>query len=553
MSPWAPRRRVPAALEQGARRPWLLLLPAVLGPVGETALITVVGPRDSAALGPQLTAPPPFDLFHDLRWISVYHDSWRLLALELVAAVVFRGLYIAWILQLAWPTERPPAMLPTAARAAAFYAVAAVALIPSVALQFGAALTHLSYLFFVGLPSALLIALVLNRGAQAQAAGRWFHWRPTAATLAWIAGSFLWLTVAGAVVSVAPLGVGLLAAAAAGFMNALAMVHVAAAVGQAHGRPPLRHQWLVPAALVTVFAVVIGGAALGFLGLATRGHADNRSLEIPAHADGRPVLVASGFNSNWQSRTSFPSPPGMVVWPYSYRGLDGRRILPYRAATTLQPLTVSAQRMARQVEALHRAYRRPVAIVAESEGALVARTYLTSFYHPGSGPVDMVVLVGMPVGESSVSYPPPGAQGWGLGAGWALRALGETIRVIGPLRLSADAPFLRDIAECQGLMRAIVDSPPPAGVRQVAIAALADAVAHKSSPSLPRTRRFVVASAHGGLITDPDVQHLIVQALTGKPITQAPGLRPLATTITALSSPWQAPSLTRGLADHRTC
>jgi hypothetical protein len=526
----------------------------MLGPVGETAVVALVGPRDSAALGPQLTALPPFDLFHDLRWISVYHNAWWLLALELVAAIVFRGLYIAWIIQLAWPSEHPPPIVPTAARAGLFYAVAAILLVPSVALQFGAALTHLSYLFFVGLPPALLIALVIHRGALAQAAGRWFRWRPTAATLAWAAGSFLWLSVAGAVISVSPLPIGLVAAAAAGFMNAQAVVRIAEAVSQAHDQPPLRHQWLVPAALVSVFAVAVGGAALGFLGLATRGHADGRSVVIPARARGRPVLVASGFNSSWRSSPSLHPPPGFVAWPYSYRGLaNGRRIVPYHAAATLQPLTTSARQMAREVGALHRAYRRPVAIVAESEGALVARTYLTSLYQPASRQVDLVVLLDMPVGENSVSFPPPGGRGWGLGAGWALRALGEVIRAVGPLQLSADAPFFRQIAECQGLMRAIVGAPPPAGVRQVVIAALADAAARKSSLSLPRTHRFVVASAHGGLITDPDVQDLISRALTGKLRPRSTTLDPLAGAITALSSPWQAPSLTRGLADDHSC
>jgi hypothetical protein len=209
--------------------------------------------------------------------------------------------------------------------------------------------------------------------------------------------------------------------------------------------------------------------------------------------------------------------------------------------------------MARQVDALYRAYRLPVAIVAESEGALVARTYLTSLYEAGSGRVDLVVLLEMPVGESSVSFPPPGGRGWGLGTGWALRLLGKAIRVLGPLQLSADAPFFRDIAECQGLLRAIVADPPPAGVRQVAVAALADAAARKWSVRLPRTRRFVVASAHGGLITDPDIQDLIANALTGKLPRRSITRELLAEAITALSSPWQAPSLIRGLADHRSC
>src|SRR5437870_10382360 len=79
-----------------------LLLPAVLAPVAETALLRTLAPG-SAALAAQVTAPPPLDLFHALRWVSVFHDSWLTFALELVGILLLRSVWMARVVQRAWP------------------------------------------------------------------------------------------------------------------------------------------------------------------------------------------------------------------------------------------------------------------------------------------------------------------------------------------------------------------------------------------------------------------------------------------------------------------
>src|SRR5439155_20081393 len=139
-----------------------LVLPAVLAPVAETALLRAVSPSN-AALGPQATAPPGLDVFHDMRWVSVFHDSWFLFAVELVAVVVLRSLWMAWVVQRAWPREAgpSPAMAAAARRAVLFYALAMVLFVPWVVLLFGMAFSHLSFLFFAALPPALAIAAIL--------------------------------------------------------------------------------------------------------------------------------------------------------------------------------------------------------------------------------------------------------------------------------------------------------------------------------------------------------------------------------------------------------
>jgi hypothetical protein len=531
-----------------------LLLPAVLGPVAETAAIMILGPKGSAALGPQLTAPPPFDLFHDLRWISVYHNSWPLLAIELLAAIGFRSAYVAWMLQGAWPREHAPAMPAAALRAAPFYAASTILLLPWVAILFGMALTHLSYLFFVAVPPALAIVLVVHRGALAQAAGRWWRWQPSWFSLAWIVGSFAWLTAAGAIISVSPLPVALPVAAAAGLLNAKAMITITASIAGADEGQHLEHPTLVPVALVTTFVVVVGGAFVGFAAAVPQRGGFDQTVGIPASAGGHPVLVAAGFNSHWDPPPHLPLPSGFTAWRYSYRGLGpGNELLSYGPTDTLQPLLVSARRMGEQVDALHRAYGEPVTIVAESEGALVARIYLLRIYRPGSGDVDRAVLLDMPIGDSSVYYPPPGSQGWGVASGWGLRALAAVVRNLGPLKVSADAPVFRDIAECRSLMVDAVHAQAPAGVDLVTVQALADAVDAIGGLEVPASRRYVVASAHGGLIAQRSVQSLIYDSLSGRLGQQSSTSLTAVRVISAVASPWQAPGLRNGLAKSRDC
>src|SRR5438067_3141504 len=160
------------------------------------------------------------------------------------------------------------------------------------------------------MPPALAIVLATHRGALAQAAGRWWRWRPTWASVGWAAGAFLWLTAAGAVIAVAPLPVALAAAAGAGLLNARAVEWIAASVGREHDLPPKRFQVLVPVALATTFAVVVGGTALGFAGDVPDQGPEQTSVRIPASGEGHPVLVAAGFNSQWNPAPVLRLPEG---------------------------------------------------------------------------------------------------------------------------------------------------------------------------------------------------------------------------------------------------
>jgi hypothetical protein len=285
-----------------------LILPAVLAPAIETILLAALGLHGALSLAPQVTAPAPLDIFHDLRWIAVYHNSWPILALEIVGVITLRSLWIAWIVQRSWPDRTPPPMGRASMRSILFLIIAALLLVPFVILLFGLALTHLSFLFFAALPPVIAIALIIHGGAIRQAAGRWWRWRPTAAGLGWILASFVWLTLAGSVMRSVSLPVAVLVAATAGLANARAWFGLV----QSLGRQPKRRRMpaLVPITVVVTFAIVVGGAAIGFA-VTTGGNREPQAVPPPApEADPgeRPVLVAAGLYSRLEGLRSGASP-----------------------------------------------------------------------------------------------------------------------------------------------------------------------------------------------------------------------------------------------------
>ncbi|MCU1450583.1 MAG: hypothetical protein JWP02_2753, partial [Acidimicrobiales bacterium] len=108
------------------------------GPVLETVLLSLFGVQSALGIAPQATAPAPFDVFHDLRWLLVYHRSWTGLAVEAVAFIVFRTAVTVFMVRAAWPDDAEvPPLRATVARAAVFVVIAAILLSPWVALLFG--------------------------------------------------------------------------------------------------------------------------------------------------------------------------------------------------------------------------------------------------------------------------------------------------------------------------------------------------------------------------------------------------------------------------------
>jgi hypothetical protein len=301
-----------------------------------------------------------------------------------------------------------------------------------------------------------------------------------------------------------------------------------------------------------VIAVVAAGVTVSFS--VTRAQADTgpaaggpagrpvRGTAPYPRADGHPVLMVAGFGTHWDGRRRDVLGPGFVSQRFSYRGLgaDGAP-LPYGRDDTLRPVDQSVHLLARQVDRLHRATGRPVAIVAESEGALVAGAYVLGL-RPSS--VDDVVLLSPLVEPGRVYYPPRGETGWGVAGGWLLRILARSVKALSGVDLSPDSPLVRSLTDHAPALRAAMGCT-PALVRQVVVFPLADAVA--APPGRLGEDVIVVPAFHGGLLEDGSVAEALRRLVAGGRPATPPGWSLVERITRAASAAWQVPGLPVGL------
>jgi hypothetical protein len=510
--------------------PGLLALCLAL-PMGEVGLLWGLGLTSALGLAPSVTAPVPFATFHDLRWLMVYHNSWLSFAVEAVALLAFRGALTALLVWLAWPhgVARPTA--PVLLRnATVFTLVSAVLLMPWVALLFGLAVMPVSWLFFTAIPPVLAVGLLIHHGAVRSG---WSA--PAARTTGWVALTFAVLTLSGAALSASPAGLRLPVAAAAGLFNAWAWNGIVNVL--ALRRVPRRAVPLVPIALALMLAVVAVGAGLGFRAAVSKG--GSTLSQAPYASGGRPVLLVSGLGGSWDGVPRHWLPGDLDERRFSYRGQDpSGRPLPYTPPDTHQPLPRLVRAMSAQVDAFHRQSGQKVAIVAESEGALVAKTYLAAT--PGA-PVDELVMLSPLVQPARVWFPTAGEQGWGLATGWELREIGGLFRDLSGADLSADMPVVRSLIDHGPAVRDLLACPLP-DIRQLALFPLADAVA-TPHPSQIGIRSEVVPAFHGGLLGDESVLRTVSTYLQDGKVSPA-AIWPVAQQILrASAAAWQVPEL----------
>jgi hypothetical protein len=367
--------------------------------------------------------------------------------------------------------------------------------------------------------------------------------------MAWVLLSFLVLTVASAVVVLVPAPLRLPAIGAAGLFNAWAwhsIVHTISCSRRARRFMPV-----APLGVAALVGVIFLGVSIGFSVSTRSDHSVHAANVTDATASagagtgsatqattGRPVLLVSGFGSSFTGQDD-----GIGTWAderrFSYRGVDADgRPLPYEDADTYQDVTRSVTLMNRQVEAFRADVEQPVTIVAESEGALVAKAYLMS--HPDA-PVDTLVLLSPLVEPGGAYYPPAGDDGWGVAGGLGLRWITAVVRTLSPLDVTTDEGLFRSIADEAPALREMLACPVD-GVEQLAVFPLADAVAG-AEPQLDGVPSAVVPAFHGGLADNHAVQRRIRTMLEGGVAPEYGWWEATDTVIRAGAAAWRVPLL----------
>ncbi len=542
-APRSPRLSLPFWRSWRDMSPWWKLVALCVGAnLAETALVMGFDHGASPELAPQASAIAPFGVFGDLRWISVYHESWPGLVVEVAAMLFVRGALTAYSVFLAWPAHVPsPSGRRLLSRGVFATALAAVLLAPSVVLLFSLATVPVSWLFLAAVPSALLVAFIAH---PVGVSNDWWRRLFAPRALGWVLLAFLTLSLASAAMAVAPPVLWPVISGLTGLFNAwswVGLVHVVV------DRRPARYVVpAVPLATVALVGVVIGGTVLGFAHVRDV-KADASPLGVagastgPPAGTGQPVLIVSGYGSSWDGRDRHPVPGNFLEEPFSYRGLSATAApLPYTEMDTVRAVPKLDSMFLAQVWALYQRTGQRVDVVAESEGALVAKTALLA--EPGS-PVAMLVMASPLEDPGRVSYPTSGDKGWGVASDEGMRLLSEAFQRISPVDLSPNSPFLASIlSEAPVLEKAVTC--PISGIRQFALLPLADATVVPAAEKLSFPS-VVLPAFHGGLIDNPSGEKVLSKVLSNRPVSEDQVLQLADEAISYAASGWQVPSLAR--------
>lgn len=523
----------------GAPHWWRLVALSAGLNLAETALVAGFGQGSHPNLAPQASAIAPFGLFGDLRWVSVYHDSWVTLVAEVLAMVIARGTLTSVSISLAWPGNLArPSRAQLMRRGTFATALAALMLWPSVALLYGLAALPVSWLFLAAVPTALLVAFVVHPAAVS---ADWWRRGIAPRALWWVCAAFLTLTMSSAVMAASPSALWPVVAVLSGLFNAWSWVGLVHAVAD---RQPARH--LVPVTVLTALALaglVVGGAVAGFRMAHKPIRRQTAEALLPARqsepAASRAVLVVSGYGSSWSGQPFHAFAGNFLERRFSYKGL-GRNgePLPYSSADTAKPLVQLDRMLLSQVAALRNLTGRTVDVVAESEGALVAKTALLA--EPGVG-VNMLILASPLEDPGRVWYPPRGQEGWGVASDQGMRLISDAFQGVAPIDLSPDNPLFASVDDEAPVLENAMACP-ISGVRQWALLPLADATVTPATEQLAFP--YVVLPAfHGGLLETRSGRQVVARLLQGDAVHRDKLLAVAERAISYAASAWQVPPL----------
>jgi hypothetical protein len=548
------------------------------GAMAETLALSFLAPY-ARPLAPQVTALPPLAVYHDLRWLFAFNQSWLGFTGVLVLLVVARSAVDAILIQLAWP-RRPardvpavprPRFLASMVSCMVLTVLVGLVMSPVVTLMFGVALVPFSWPYLGAVPILLGTAVALSQGGVGQA---WWRRLPPLGTAAWVIASFLVLSLAAVLMAHLDTAGMVAVAGLAGVVNARAWYGLTtAAVTRSVERPPHPWYWraalqrirwtlrdrtswvpLAPLAAVMVLALAVGMTRLAFTGTVrfTGGTGDAAAAtlitgtesggqEASGGAAGtRPhgaLLVVGGFGSSCchEADALRAAEPGLVVRQFSYLGLNAAgQPVPYGPVAGNLSIQVLGDRMAAQLETLYQQARTPVDVVAESEGTLGLYAMLARHPHL---PVGSLVLL------SPIVEPGQVGQAGGTVPGDLLDTLNDLVGGMTRYGSSGAQELINSVSEVGASYFAMISH--DQGLPWLAVVPLADAV---TLPACPWPHNMIFVDAfHGGLLGDASVRQMIVAFLatgsTGADGTSQRQLRTAAQLIAAAATAWRMPDL----------
>jgi hypothetical protein len=540
-----------------------LILVAAGGAVAEAGFLTLLAPA-ALPVAPQVTALPSLAAYHDLRWLFADSQSWLGFTGVLAAALVVRSAVDTALLRLAWPRGvRAPRLSRAFWSCMALTMVAWLLLSPAVTLAFGVAVLPFSWPFLAALPIMLGIAAALSHGGVIVA---WWRRLPPLRSVLWLLASFLVLSASGAVIARLGTAAALAVAAVTGMVNARVWYGLAGTASRLHPRMPgsvparlLLGLPFAPLAAFMVLALVVGVARLMFTGTiqlplgtvasssvaanlvtgAGTGPGGNGGTLATDGASGDAVLVVTGWGSSCCDAVNGLSAamPGAWVRQFSYAGLDAKgKPLPSGPEADDLPLPVLGDRMAAQLMRLHDRTRRPVDVVAESEGTLGLYAMLDR--HPGL-PIGSVVLLSPIIEPGQASYP-PGSDGASVSE-YALNELNRLVGGMSPYGSSGAQHLISSVSEFGARYFDALAGPSGKSIRGLAVIPLADALTLPAC-GLP-SDVVVVPAFHGGLLGDASVLPMVSEFLAGRQVSghDQGRLRAAAEVIAGAATAWRMP------------
>jgi len=538
--------------------------------VAEAALLCAVAPS-ARVLAAQVSAVPPLAVFHDLRWLFGYQQqSWPGFALLLAGLILARSALNATLVLLAWPADRPrPTPRAAFGASVTLTMVACLLLSPIVALSVGVAIMPFSWPYLGALVVMLLISVPLSHGGIRTS---WWRTLPPPRAVFWLLTDFAVLSLAAAAIGRVPLAVAVLVAGLAGVANARAWFGLVRAVTRKQDRRvaetwPLLRLPLAPLAAVLSIALVIGMTRAAFVvgrgprqvgveaaaiqagggGAAGASLASGATGPRPTHgtvaghrSQRDPVLVILGFGSACcgGARSLQSVAPGAYLQQFSYRGLNAAgQPLPHGSAASNLPLPELGDRIATQVQRLHRETGRPVDIIAESEGTLGVDAMLAT---RRGLPLGSVVMMSPIVTPGQVSYPASSGPAAGLIPADELRAVVWFVGGLSPFG-SSGAQRLIDSVNVDGA-RFAASAARHHPLRMVLMVPLADAVTLPVCPLPPDV--FVIPALHGDLLGTPLVKRMVHRFLAGGTMRMPGKYNGTAELVAAAAAAWRMPEIT---------